>query len=235
MSDTRRLKAMIVSTAVGFFFGVFWYIVIICAASSLGPELEYPTFIAGPFVLPVLMLFVRRKVRIGCTVAGFAVVYATLIPCYLELPIRSRAAEAQSAMRSLATGLETYCLEHKNYPPACDEAGNPVSYGEKGVSLGYIRRALQIQESDSDVMDPFCKKNKGVFPGSCYYRYATNGSSCWILASLGPNGKADIKIEDFCDPKKANCDVRKFRMEYAVLYDTSNGTTSDGDIIKTGP
>jgi hypothetical protein len=85
--------------------------------------------------------------------------------------------------------------------------------------------------------DPY-NKEKTSYAVQCRYRYATNGLDCWILMSYGPDLDEDMRIQDFVDPQKGNCDVHRFLSQYgqgtAVIYDTTNGTTSSGDIIKTG-
>lgn len=59
------------------------------------------------------------------------------------------------------------------------------------------------------------------------------------MSSLGPSRREEMRIEDFCDPKKANCDPAKFFSHLgpgtAVVYDPTNGTESAGEIVTTGP
>jgi hypothetical protein len=60
-----------------------------------------------------------------------------------------------------------------------------------------------------------------------------------MLASDGPDGDADIRVEEFPIPNKGNCQFELFMSHYgigdAIEYDGTNGTESNGDIVRTGP
>jgi hypothetical protein len=133
-------------------------------------------------------------------------------------------------------------MEHNAYPLACDNSGRVVPPDDARVSLGYVPNELTTPAAYTGVipLDPFNEQKPG-WDGTSRrrYRYATNCKTCWIMASVGPDRQEEMKIEDFCNPEKADCDPRKFFSHFgvgtAVLYDTSNGTNSKGEIVKYGP
>lgn len=155
-------------------------------------------------------------------------------------PGRSPVAKAKSEIRNLAVNLETYYIDHDTYPPAVDEKGKYIALGKSvpGISAGYVPHALTtpISYAASLPNDPFNKtsaKTEGT------YRYATNGLACWILTSNGPDGDADIKVENYPSKDKGNCSWKGFMSHFgvgtAVEYDGTNGTKSSGDIVRVGP
>ena len=155
---------------------------------------------------------------------------------FLNQPGRvgSKPSRAKAEMRNIATALETYYIDNNEYPPAIDEKGNIIPYGEDGVSEGYTSSCLTtpIAHLPSLPTDPFHDAGDG------YYRYATNGASCWIMSSNGPDRDTDLGLSDYFSKDVACSDVysvtfsRHFSDE---IYDPTNGTTSNGDIFRSGP
>jgi len=155
---------------------------------------------------------------------------------------RARAARAYGEMRTISIAIEVYSIDHKAYPPAVDINGKILFHedSETGVSSGYVPWLLTTPTAylSTIPMDPFHRTRKKPGPYGPY-RYATNGSTCWIMVSPGPDENNDVRIEDFPDPEKANCDLKNFLSHFgigtAVEYDGTNGTTSSGDILRVGP
>jgi len=189
--------------------------------------------------------FRRRTFLMGLIYVVIAgdVVSAWYGYAYIDRPgPRSRVARARSEIRNLAVNLETYYIDHKVYPPAVDANGRivPLAADGSAVSSGYVSWVLTTPvayaatlPSDS-FWDP--KKKTAGPPG---YRYATNGLSCWIMTSKGPDKDDDIKVEEYPVPTKGNCSWRQFMSQFgvgnAIEYDASNGTTSSGDVVRVGP
>lgn len=124
-------------------------------------------------------------------------------------------------------------------------------------TLGDLGQALStpIAYSGSIPLDPFRKEDaKTYYTGTAKgrYRYATNFLSCWIMSSFGPD-QAETGVSETNFPNltsgtagaaAANCDLQRMLDSSpsdqtgggdGVLYDSTNGTTSLGDVIKTGP
>jgi hypothetical protein len=175
------------------------------------------------------------------TVLGLIFWFFIVMPNFREAQVRAKVARAMSDMRTLATGLEVYVVDNNAYPPACDKTGRIVPFNSSGVSAGYVPGLLTtpIEYLSSIPLDPFNTiEGPGGTPDHFRYRYATNGLRR-ILSSAGPDGVAQTTIEDFCDPEKANGEWEVFVSKYAVgpgvVFDPTNGTKSNGDIIRVGP
>jgi type II secretory pathway pseudopilin PulG len=164
---------------------------------------------------------------------------AVAIPNFLEPSTRSPEARAKAEMRNLAVNLETYFLDFNAYPPAVDIEGRilPGDPERSMVSAGYVPWLLTtpIPYTSALPNDPFHKTSDG---GHGPYRYATNGTSCWIMTSRGKDLDDDIPIEDYPVPEIGGCKFKQFMSQFggpAIEFDATNGTTSSGDIIRVGP
>lgn len=166
------------------------------------------------------------------------------MPNFLNAQIRAKVSTASTEMRNLAASLESYYIDSNQYPFAAGgETWDAVVAEPDGVSAGYTPSSLTspISYLSSLPDDPFIGVEQIQDPGvpmSYAYRYATQPQQGWILVSNGPDQDVDIPAEDYVDPEKANCDIMKFLQQFGgeyVQYDPSNGTTSDGDIFRTGP
>lgn len=60
-------------------------------------------------------------------VAIIAILAAIAVPNFLEAQTRSKIARVQADMRSIATALESYRVDHNNYPPSNAPQGTPIS------------------------------------------------------------------------------------------------------------
>ena len=153
---------------------------------------------------------------------------------YINLQIhpaneRAKTARAEAEMRNIATALEIYYIDNNVYPPAIDDKGKIVPYGENGVSEGYTSLCLTtpVAHLPSLPTDPFHDEGDG------YYRYATNGFNCWIMSSNGYNLKADLDLARYI--ACASCDLKSATFMYDYTYDPTNGIPSSGDIWRVGP
>lgn len=160
-------------------------------------------------------------------------------PYIMRSPGGAKTAIANSEMRHMAVGLETYYIDHGMYPLPDQEGW--VAITVIGPASGFTPRALTTPVSHQSTLpdDPYRKArfdaNK---PETFAYRYAANPQSCWIMASDGPDERPDIDLFEFVDPDGCGCDINLLLThlggKYAV-YDPTNGTGSAGDIIRTGP
>ena len=193
-------------------------------------------------------------------VAIIGILAAIAIPNFLEAQVRSKVARCKSEIRNLAVNLETYYIDHNNYPCPTDDlangilkAANPAGSVTVGT-VGDLGQALStpISYTATIPLDPFRKET----PASYYlgtsrgrYRYATNFLSCWIMTCYGPD-QLDAGIDETPyptlgvggapSPDAANCTLTQAMTCYAgpgtgIIYDATNGTTSDGDVFRVGP
>ena len=187
-------------------------------------------------------------------VAIIGILAAIAIPNFLEAQIRSKVARAKAEIRNLAVNIETYYIDHNSYPfpqvnvidddspcSGCDAADFQVGYAGKVPTI----LTTPIAYTSSLPMDPFRKEPLGFGP----YEYGTNFLSCWIMTSYGPDLGSIIDETDYPTLEASgqtpygNCQYREYLAHFggshapatAIEYDGTNGTTSDGDILRVGP
>jgi hypothetical protein len=152
----------------------------------------------------------------------------------------SEVKRAETEMRNAGMALEAYYMDHGMYPPAVDENGKPGTVRMDGsvISEGYLPWMLTTPVAYVADMpkDPYHRREDGT---EAPYRYATDGTGCWITASHGPDGDADVEVGEFPDPEKGKCSwihfTRHLSLSDGAQYDPSNGTVSSGDVMRVGP
>jgi hypothetical protein len=177
---------------------------------------------------------------IAAALLGLAFLAVVVMPNFFLVASRpSEVANAKREIRNLSAPLETYYIDQNSYPPAVDATGKPVRLGEsgEGISSGFVPWMLTspIAYATSIPADPFVRG--GFYPVNTF-RYATNGISCWIMTSDGPDQDIDMPIAEFPAPATGNCNLRGFLSHFggtAIEYAGTNGTTSSGDIVRVGP
>ena len=173
----------------------------------------------------------RSARRAGFTLIELLVVVAIIsilasiaLPNFMEAMTRAKVARVKSDLRTIATAMETFAVDHNRYPAIPDALGpryqllcpltTPISY------------MSEIPHDPFHSTDP-----KGV-EGWRAGMYAYGGSPrpspfIWILGSDGPDRVMNTDPEAFASYSGFG--------KYAsllILYDPTNGTTSAGDIIR---
>lgn len=164
-----------------------------------------------------------------------------------EIGWKERRERRGSHLRSLATAVESYYVDHRCYPAEIP-LGEVVSRPERlldrgGGSLSTLRLtpAMQIYlpkpvAYDMEVLaDPFTGRRAFPFTDSgertdCWpYAYYRGGSSGWIIWSPGPDLDYDIvdpaAVYDPALPVPSRALVE-------LTYDPSNGVGSRGDLYR---
>jgi len=165
-------------------------------------------------------------------VAIIGILAAIAIPNFLQAQVRAKYARAKADMRTLATALETYRVDHNEYPYfylyrwEYPESAQPPSaeYGTLEQNLYELKViTTPIAYTSSIGKDPFGQRG---MPFDVPYDYTSfkafaranfiMGDSVWnaryTLRSRGPNQL----------------------MESMVPYDPTNGTVSDGTVSFLG-
>jgi len=166
-------------------------------------------------------------------VAIIAILAAIAVPNFLEAQVRSKVSRVKADMRSLATAFESYHTDNQKYPVG-------VGYPEGYVRYRLTRITTPVAYISTLPGDPFTDVNPalggqaGDKPSFIYlldkyhpwdYYYASdpgfrlcvpNGSIKWVLISQGPVKLATTWIS-------------------WIPYDPTNGTVSNGIIVKAGP
>jgi len=173
-------------------------------------------------------------------VAIIAILAAIALPNLLEAQTRSKASRAVGEQRTLAIAMESYAVDHREYPAY----SNPLDYALfAGEPIVFVPVLLTtpvafITSLPSDifpgkrtgVQDPkgrpyFYMHNYGVnYLGKTqaeghvrtHFQTLTGSDRAveWTLWSYGPDLKDDHGV---------------------VLYDPTNGTVSKGDLMRFGP
>ena len=187
-------------------------------------------------------------------VAIIGILAAIAIPNFLQAQVRAKVARAQSDVRTAAMGLETYLIDNSAYPFDLDSRGwpwyltdvmtTPVNYmsGASGLVdpfrldttpwswVGERYRYINIvadTDGSTDLSPPCWPPSP--FPGPYY----SNWVGCvsvgvadtfrgrhgeWRISSAGPDQGASV-VTGFFGAQ--------------TVYDPTNGTISEGDIIRS--
>jgi prepilin-type N-terminal cleavage/methylation domain-containing protein len=179
-------------------------------------------------------------------VAIIAILAAIAVPNFLEAQTRAKVARERADMRSVATALETYKLDTNKYP--ADGQADSANWKYAGTNLSYWSPAhinnmitTPIAYLSTTIYDSFAPKNasniafrtlryvnyRGTYmeyrPSpvpSVYATYQSFGGE-YQITSMGPDQTASVT-----DPA--------YNVYWIVsAYDATNGTVSQGDIIRT--
>lgn len=192
-------------------------------------------------------------------VAIIGILAAVAIPNILQAQVRAKVARAEADIRSLATGIEIYTVDHGRYPPCSDNMGMPI---EPYPPIGFgpecfeTRPAVCLTTPISYLSaipeDPFASTrpepdDPTVFEGRGYHY----GSVDYALANDGSEGAE--KFREYVRMLRGNpfvilCflgshgpdldhddDEELTDASAAVPYDPTNGTVSSGDIVYFSP
>lgn len=95
-------------------------------------------------------------------VAIIAILAAIAVPNFLEAQVRAKVSRAHSDMRSIATGIESYAVDHGKYPPGWNQlSGNPGETSWKapnaiiGDQYGQMLLTTPISYMSTIPRDPF--------------------------------------------------------------------------------
>ncbi len=187
-------------------------------------------------------------------VAIIAILAAIAVPNFLEAQIRSKVARAKNDHRALTTALESYRVDHNEYPErpgSIDDQwrlsilSTPVAYiqnplmkdpfkppgdvssnNNPNLNFIYIR---MIDTRVGGVRGKFRTSN-GAFPLVKGFDISANelypGPFHWLLCSYGPDKVLQFDRDPARTVGPTNC---------YMPYDTTNGTKSIGDIFRFGP
>ncbi len=187
-------------------------------------------------------------------VAIIAILAAIAVPNFLEAQTRSKVSRARADLRSLATALEAYRVDENSYPPSVDGGGiNPIEQRWRFITtpIAYITAIPDDVFGDNDVeisdfnTNPtkyrtfdfvtFDKLDNTNFEIRFRNDLVANGFSeatQWYAASQGPDltpglavlAPAGLTAKPGFSPLSGRAT--------GLPYDPTNGTISDGDIIR---
>ena len=174
-------------------------------------------------------------------VAIIAILAAIAVPNFLEAQVRAKVSRSKADMRSLATAIESYNVDNNKYPEPDQSNMDLTSYmAPLTTPVAYINVLPRYTWAPWVVYLPpdwapvqvycyhyECKaywdKSAASYPGYLTWdNYDSTGREDWWLAATGPDGEQNrqtVGVPGSC----------------SLLYDPTNGTVSEGDIILMGP
>ena len=171
-------------------------------------------------------------------VAIIAILALIAVPNFLEAQTRSKVSRVKADMRSLATAVEAYHVDHKHYPPVTLPAPQLPSI------VRLVPLTTPIAYITTVPSDPF---NLDVWTGynPADMRVPVFWAEPW-WAAVSQSTKDLIWAEDI---QQAQVDSNWFLISYSPdkdfdvndngwastiqYYDPTNGTISDGDVIRS--
>lgn len=193
----------------------------------------------------------RPSRRVGFTLIELLVVVAIIsilsaiaVPNFLEAQTRAKVARMQADMRTVATALEAYAVDHNRYPPR--ERYRPGSTTSRTLGdaetrandLARLTRPIAyISRVPNDVFENRLAPPNNIIdfwdntilaggpnnrPGAWNRRYGG-----WLLVSVGPDediGRGPFDIGNF--------PYASTTLSLTFDYDPTNGTISPGNIYR---
>lgn len=174
-------------------------------------------------------------------VAIIAILAAIAVPNFLEAQTRSKVTRMVADMRTLAIGIETYTIDYNKSMPWWIPVSGKV--GEQQIHLitspvAYLTSVTDdVFQASKPQLSTNANKNYTDFFGKVprYFlytsRYASagsftlNGSEGWTVRSMGPDQDFDL-IGFAADNDTA--------IPQNGIYDSTNGTISNGDVLRSG-
>ncbi|MBX7247190.1 MAG: type II secretion system GspH family protein [Candidatus Sumerlaeaceae bacterium] len=149
-------------------------------------------------------------------VAIISVLAAIAIPNLLAAQIRSKVSRARSDMRSLVTALESYAVDQNQYPPTLQLFGGRPAPEVFTTPVAYIT---------SIPFDPFKPTEDEVLRRYEYHNVKQ-------MVALNTPGWPPNDINRYGDWRFASFGPMKVYGPW-MPYDPTNGTVSEGNVIRT--
>jgi type II secretion system protein G len=167
-------------------------------------------------------------------VAIIGILAAIAVPNFLNAQVRAKIAGTVADQRSLSTAFETYRLDNNMYPPTPDTAAHmrfarlakltsPVAYMS---TVPFDPFASKIFTDVLERVYPFWDPEKtDNVKNSAYFTYLPEErqrSKRWMLHGAGPDQDYEASTE-------------MGGQGILIIYEATNGVTSEGDIYRFGP
>ena len=171
-------------------------------------------------------------------VAIIAILAAIAVPNFLEAQTRSKVSRTQSDLRSIATGIETYTIDYNRPLPWWV----PVDGKSGGIQIYLITTPIaylttipaDVFQATEPQFSTNANKNYNpvVGPVPNYFHYtdkypgsfSLDGREGWTIRSMGPDLDFDL-VGHAADNEST---------PFNGIYDPTNGTISNGDVLRSG-
>jgi len=176
-------------------------------------------------------------------VAIIAILAAIAVPNFLEAQTRSKVARVHADMRSLATAIEEYQTDYNAPPLPSSKLGNPgdemLAYTQLTTPVAYI---TSIPRDPFTVLGSIGKGKSHDVRLTFKYMHAMGNSTgavlvrnkgyAWFLGSLGPSRRLTPESDPTASSTSPRAIVAGLSSDL-YCYDSTNGTSSFGSIIRT--
>ena len=162
-------------------------------------------------------------------VAIITILASIAIPNFLAAQVRAKASRAASDLRTLAVGLDSYHVDRNRYPPT-----PMASLSDRYLRLRFLTTpvaylsSLPIEVFRKDEPAPYAYWSSNLSDAmkeSPVFFYLTQENRLrgrWSLFSRGPDLDYELAIEEGGSG-------------LLIVYDPTNGSVSNGDIMRFGP
>jgi len=207
-----------------------------------------------PAILPGFTL-----IELLVVVAIIGLLAAIAIPNFLQAQIRAKVARAKSDLRTLASAVEIYAVDHNAFPLVADEKGEAIiPYPPIGLGPEVFETRMSssittpIAYLTSRFLDPFAAKGPdeedpriiegpGYHYGTRSYALANDGTESEekfkeYIRMLGGQSQIMTYFASSHGPDLDHDDDEELTDAHAAVpYDPTNGSVSSGDIVYLGP
>ncbi len=187
-------------------------------------------------------------------VAIIAILAAIAVPNFLEAQVRSKVSRVKSDMRTVATGLEAYYVDNNLYPDVPAASITPplklgIAYSRAtlpklSTPIAYLTTGLPTDAfaigSQSTTFFGYANCREAIPFLSAVGVSATGAQQdqfvqhSWVLQSVGPD-RENFALKGTAEqnfPLAFN--ALTSRTDLSFFYDSTNGTVSIGDVVRTG-
>ena len=160
-------------------------------------------------------------------VAIVAILSAIAVPNFLEAQTRSKVARAKADLRTIATALATYSVDHNVFPQ--------TNFVPRFRRFRVLTTPIAYLSAVPD--DPFKSIDSAAsgFRATANYAFGTmplDAASRYALASDGPDRIPDSNPIQFYPGFSTDLFLGRVDGFDFMLYDPTNGTISRGDIFR---
>lgn len=149
---------------------------------------------------------------------------AIAVPNFLQAKNRAQVSRTKADLRTCATALESYYVDNNAYPqPDYDIQNIPVLPHILTTPIAYITGI------PCDTFSPEGKQRYRYYTGLIESEDTTK--PYWIIDGRGPDQKSDIDVTRYNSLNSVWAELKGA----PFAFDPTNGTTSQGDIFRTGP
>jgi len=162
-------------------------------------------------------------------VAIIAILASIAVTNFLEAQARAKCSRAENDMRTIATALESYRIDNSRYPPtpmsSLDDRDKRLSFLTTPISyLSAIPTDVFVKDKPQGYAFWSANLNDAMkfSPVYAYLPDEGNRKGRWALFSRAPDVDYEVAVEEGGSG-------------LLMYYEATNGTTSNGDLMRFGP